>query len=172
MGALGPSSSGKYNFHNRRWIPASLLSYRTLFIALWIVGFSSVAIWQRKSAEIVWSSRRGPPKPVPLLRPRAFNLTEFGAVDDGVTLNTVAFEKAVAAISRLRGSGGGQLNVPAGVWLTGPFNLTSHMTLFLEEGAVILGADVRFVFFSCLRCYSLFYSDSLSLHTLDLEFSC
>lgn len=109
---------------------------------------------------------------MPLLRPRAFNLTEFGAVDDGVTLNTVAFEKAVAAISRLRGSGGGQLNVPAGVWLTGPFNLTSHMTLFLEEGAVILGADVRFVFFSCLRCYSLFYSDSLSLHTLDLEFSC
>ncbi|CAA6664624.1 unnamed protein product [Spirodela intermedia] len=83
----------------------------------------------------------GPPKPAPLLRPRAFNLTDFGAVGDGVTLNTVAFEKAVAAISRLRRSGGGQLNVPAGVWLTGPFNLTSHMTLFLEEGAVILGAD-------------------------------
>ena len=88
--------------------------------------------------------RLGPRRPVPLLRPTAFNLTEFGAVGDGVTLNTGAFEKAVEAISRLRGKGGGQLNVPPGVWLTGPFNLTSHLTLFLEEGAVILGSDVSF----------------------------
>jgi polygalacturonase len=32
--------------------------------------------------------------------------------------------------------------VPKGRWLTGSFNLTSHLTLFLESGAVIVGAQV------------------------------
>lgn len=72
----------------------------------------------------------------------AFNLTDFGGVGDGVTFNTAAFEKAVMAISRFGKMGGAQLNVPEGDWLTAPFNLTSHMTLFLAEGAVILGVDV------------------------------
>lgn len=79
---------------------------------------------------------------VPRLRPAAFNLTDFGGVGDGVTVNTAAFERAVAAIAKLGKRGGGQLNVPAGQWLTAPFNLTSHMTLFLAEGAVILGIEV------------------------------
>lgn len=70
-----------------------------------------------------------------------FNITEFGAVGDGITLNTKAFENAVSAISKLGKRGGGQLNVPAGRWLTAPFNLTSHMTLFLAEDAVILAID-------------------------------
>uniref|UniRef100_A0A453J5M0 Uncharacterized protein n=1 Tax=Aegilops tauschii subsp. strangulata TaxID=200361 RepID=A0A453J5M0_AEGTS len=28
-------------------------------------------------------------------------------------------------------------------WLTGPFNLTSHFTLFLHRGAEILASQVR-----------------------------
>lgn len=78
---------------------------------------------------------------MPKLRPTAFNLTDFGGVGDGVTLNTEAFERAVAAISKFGKKGGAQLNVPPGRWLTAPFNLTSHMTLFLAEDAVILGID-------------------------------
>lgn len=81
-------------------------------------------------------------KPMPRLRPVAFNLTDFGAVGDGVTLNTDAFEKAILAISKLGKRGGGQLNVPPGRWLTAPFNLTSHMTLFLAEDSEILGIQV------------------------------
>lgn len=77
----------------------------------------------------------------PRLRVKAFNLTDFGGVGDGVTVNTKAFQRAVAAIERLAREGGGQLNVQKGLWLTAPFNLTSHMTLFLEEGAVILGHE-------------------------------
>lgn len=85
---------------------------------------------------------------MPKLRPTAFNLTDFGGVGDGVTLNTAAFERAVLAISKLGKKGGGQLNVPPGYWLTAPFNLTSHMTLFLAESAVILGIDVS-IFLIC-----------------------
>ncbi|KAG2303784.1 hypothetical protein Bca52824_032435 [Brassica carinata] len=67
---------------------------------------------------------------------------DFGGVGDGVTVDTEAFERAVVEISKLGGSGGGQLNVPPGQWLTAPFNLTSHMTLFLAEDSEILGVEV------------------------------
>ncbi|KAJ8511833.1 hypothetical protein OPV22_002267 [Ensete ventricosum] len=33
------------------------------------------------------------------------------------------------------------LVVPAGRWLTGPFNLTNHFTLFLDHDAVILATQ-------------------------------
>ncbi|KAF8044058.1 hypothetical protein BT93_A2129 [Corymbia citriodora subsp. variegata] len=42
---------------------------------------------------------------------------------------------------RVCGDGGAQLVVPAGRWLTGSFNLTSHFTLFLEKDATILASQ-------------------------------
>ncbi|XP_047307807.1 probable polygalacturonase [Impatiens glandulifera] len=123
-------------------LPSFFSSHKTLFAVLWIVAFASVFVWQQDLADellLLWKAV--PERSIPRLRPVVFNLTDFGGVGDGVTLNTEAFEKAIHAISKLRKQGGGQLNVPAGNWLTAPFNLTSHMTLFLAEGSVILGMD-------------------------------
>ena len=61
-------------------------------------------------------------------------LKEFGAVGDGITLNTDAFARAIDALSA---KGGGRLVVPAGVWFTGPITLKSNINLHLEMGAVI-----------------------------------
>ena len=47
-------------------------------------------------------------------------LTDFDATGDGVTLNTEAFARAVDALAQ---KGGGTLEVPAGIWLTGPIGL-------------------------------------------------
>jgi polygalacturonase len=69
-------------------------------------------------------------------------ITDYGAVGDGKTLNTAAFARAVADLSRCAGDGGAALVVPAGRWLTGPFNLTSHFTLYLRHGAEILASQV------------------------------
>ncbi|CAB4318486.1 unnamed protein product [Prunus armeniaca] len=123
----------------KRWFPTFLSSHKTLFTVLWIAAFASVFVWQRNIVDGFSIFKRVPVRAMPKLRPVAFNLTDFGAVGDGVTLNTEAFEKAVLAISKLGKKGGGQLNVPPGRWLTAPFNLTSHMTLFLAEDAEILG---------------------------------
>uniref|UniRef100_A0A0D9VEE5 Pectate lyase superfamily protein domain-containing protein n=1 Tax=Leersia perrieri TaxID=77586 RepID=A0A0D9VEE5_9ORYZ len=68
-------------------------------------------------------------------RPEVVSITEFGGVGDGRTVNTWAFHKAVYRIQHQRRRGGTTLLVPAGTWLTGSFNLTSHMTLFLARGA-------------------------------------
>lgn len=73
-------------------------------------------------------------------RPHSVTITEFGAVGDGVTLNTVAFQNAVFYARSFADKGGAQLYVPKGRWLTGSFNLTSHITLHLEKGTVIIGA--------------------------------
>ncbi|CAN6331815.1 unnamed protein product [Urochloa humidicola] len=76
--------------------------------------------------------------PAPPRRGAWMSVASFGGRGDGQALNTEAFTRAVARIERRRGARGGTLlYVPPGVWLTGPFNLTSHMTLFLARGAVI-----------------------------------
>ncbi|KAK8941934.1 putative polygalacturonase [Platanthera guangdongensis] len=74
-------------------------------------------------------------------RATTISLTDFGGVGDGRTLNTKAFEEAIYQIEHLHRPGGTLLYVPAGVWLTGAFNLTSHMTLFLDKEAVIMATQ-------------------------------
>ncbi|CAK8579235.1 unnamed protein product [Lathyrus sativus] len=69
------------------------------------------------------------------------SVTEFGAVGDGQTSNTRAFQTAVDHLSQYSANGGSQLYVPPGRWLTGSFNLTSHFTLFLHKDAVILASQ-------------------------------
>lgn len=74
------------------------------------------------------------------------SIEEFGGVGDGTTSNTETFRKAIRYMHGFGEKGGSQLNVPKGRWLTGSFNLTSNFTLFLEEGAVILGSQVCYLF--------------------------
>ncbi|KAL7091909.1 hypothetical protein ACP275_12G132500 [Erythranthe tilingii] len=142
--------NGDHHHHRRRWIHSAvafLSAHKTLLIAFWTVFLFTVFYWQRDAAPrgllIFRRTFASPPPPrqLPKLRPVSFNLTDFGGVGDGSTLNTAAFERAMSVISKLGKKGGGQLNVPPGNWLTAPFNLTSHMTLFLAEGAVIIGID-------------------------------
>jgi hypothetical protein len=80
-------------------------------------------------------------------RKAVMSIREFGGVGDGKTSNTETFRKAIRYLQRFGESGGAQLNVPKGRWVTGSFNLTSNFTLFLEEGAVILGSQVFFYFY-------------------------
>ena len=63
------------------------------------------------------------------------SIKDFGGVGDGRTLNTEAFAKAMDALSE---KGGGTLNVPFGVWFTGPIVFKSNINLHLEDGALIL----------------------------------
>lgn len=71
------------------------------------------------------------------------SLADFGGVGDGTTSNTKAFQAAIQHLSQYESQGGSQLFVPAGKWLTGSFNLTSHFTLYLHKDAVLLASQVR-----------------------------
>ena len=76
-------------------------------------------------------------------RPHSVTLTEFGAVGDGKTLNTKAFQNAIFYLNSFADKGGAELFVPAGRWLTGSFALVSHLTLSLDKDAVIIGSPVN-----------------------------
>ena len=62
------------------------------------------------------------------------NVADYGAVGDGTTLCTDAFAKAIAAVEA---HGGGHVDVPVGVYLTGPIELTSHIDLHLDHNATL-----------------------------------
>ncbi|KAK0587354.1 hypothetical protein LWI29_021437 [Acer saccharum] len=74
-------------------------------------------------------------------RAHSASLEDFGGVGDGITSNTQAFKAAIDHLSQFSSQGGSQLIVPPGKWLTGPFNLTSHFTLYLQEDAVLLATQ-------------------------------
>jgi polygalacturonase len=66
------------------------------------------------------------------------NIAQYGAVPDGKTLCTDAFEAAIKAVSE---QGGGHVIVPRGVWKTGPIVLRSNIDLHLSKGATILFSE-------------------------------
>ncbi|MBQ9187467.1 MAG: glycoside hydrolase family 28 protein [Prevotella sp.] len=71
---------------------------------------------------------------MPAIPANQVSLTAVGGVGDGVTLCTEAFAKG---IELLAAKGGGVLEVPQGVWLTGPIVLDSHIELRLDQNAII-----------------------------------
>ncbi len=70
----------------------------------------------------------------PQIPARSIDVTQFGAVADGHTLNTQAIAQAIDALAS---EGGGQLVFPRGIWLSGPIELKSGVELHLEEGALL-----------------------------------
>lgn len=70
---------------------------------------------------------------VPGIPTNTGSLAGFGT-GDGRTLNTAAFERALAALAE---KGGGRLVVPPGIWLTGPVKLRGRTELHVERGALI-----------------------------------
>jgi exo-poly-alpha-galacturonosidase len=71
-----------------------------------------------------------------LTKGEVFDITLYGAVGDGKTLNTAAIQQAIDACTS-----GGCVYIPEGLFLTGALFLKSDMTLYLAEGSTLLGSD-------------------------------
>src|SRR5579862_8317437 len=66
-----------------------------------------------------------------------FNVRSYGAIGDGTNLDSPAINQAILAASA---AGGGTVLVPAGTYLCGSIHLTNNLHLYLDAGAVVLGA--------------------------------
>ena len=65
-----------------------------------------------------------------------FNISDCGAKGDGATLDTEAINHAIDLCAK---SGGGQVLIPPGRYVSGTVHLRSGVTLFLAAGATLAG---------------------------------
>lgn len=71
----------------------------------------------------------------PVFPTDTFNILQYGAVNDGVSLNTNSIN---AAIRDCSSKGGGTVLVPEGLWITGPVELKSNVNLHLSRATILL----------------------------------
>ena len=73
---------------------------------------------------------------LPTIPPGTFNVTSYGAVGDGVTVNTIAISNAIVAAGN---AGGGTVEIPAaaGAYLCGPLLYRSGVNLQIDSGATL-----------------------------------
>ena len=95
--------------------------------------------------------------------PGTTSIAAYGAKGDGATMNTRAIERAIRVCAA---KGGGTVDVPPGIWLTGPFRLLSNVRLNVRKGGVLLfssrledyplvaGPDGKGKGFRCIPCIS------------------
>lgn len=65
------------------------------------------------------------------------NILEFGVLNDGRTVNTRILQQAIDTVSA---AGGGTLDFPHGVYVTGTLHLKSNVTLNFMPGATLLAS--------------------------------
>src|SRR5690348_2595916 len=73
---------------------------------------------------------------LPTIPPGIYNVTNFGAIGDGITTNTIAISNAIVAAST---AGGGTVEIPAaaGAYLCGPLVFRSSINLQIDSGATL-----------------------------------
>jgi hypothetical protein len=74
----------------------------------------------------------------PIFKKDTFNIVKYGAVADGLTLNSKAIQTAIDACSK---KGGGVVLVPGGFWVTGPIEIKSNVNLHIKRDAVLQFTD-------------------------------
>lgn len=74
----------------------------------------------------------------PAFKTDTFNIINYGAKTNGITLNTKSINEAIIACNK---NGGGVVLVPNGFWLTGPVVLLSNINLCIAKDALLQFTD-------------------------------
>lgn len=72
-----------------------------------------------------------------ITKPKIFNIKSYGAVGDGVAMETEFVQKTIDAC---HAAGGGVVRIPAGNFQIGTIHLKSNVTLSLDYGATLMGS--------------------------------
>ena len=72
---------------------------------------------------------------VPHFKKDTVTVLSFGAVPDGLTLNSKSINQAIESCAK---QGGGTVIIPAGSFVTGPIVMQSNINLHLQKGALVI----------------------------------
>lgn len=72
---------------------------------------------------------------VPHFKKDTFNIMNYGAIADGLTLNTKAINKTIEVCAA---AGGGTVLIPRGAYISGPIIMKSNINLHLEKAALVI----------------------------------
>jgi polygalacturonase len=67
-----------------------------------------------------------------------FNIKDYGATGNGITLDSKAINAAIEAAAKV---GGGTVYIPAGDYLSGSIRLKNNISLYLEQGSTIIAVS-------------------------------
>lgn len=67
-----------------------------------------------------------------------YDITSYGAIGDGKTINTASIQKAIDVCTA---GGGGKVFVPSGEFISGVIKLRNNVTLYLDNGAMLKGSS-------------------------------
>lgn len=73
-----------------------------------------------------------------IVQAQIYNIVQFGAIGDSVTVNTSAIQKAIDTCHQ---KGGGVVLVPKGVFVTGTIRMKSNVELRIDSGAILKGSS-------------------------------
>jgi polygalacturonase len=108
-----------------------------VFVLAALAGiYSAKAQTAKESSPYSWKNL--PKIAAPAFKRDTFRIEKFGAIADGLTLNTVSINKAIVSCSA---KGGGVVLVSGGVWLTGPVEMKSNVNLHITRDAILLFTD-------------------------------
>jgi polygalacturonase len=71
-------------------------------------------------------------------RPNYYNIREYGAIGDGISIDSDAINLAIEAATR---NGGGTVFIPAGRYLCYSIRLKDNITLHLDSGSTLVAAN-------------------------------
>src|SRR5665648_721432 len=71
------------------------------------------------------------------LQAKEYNILDFGAIGDGLTINTQFINKTIVDCNK---NGGGTVIIPSGTFFSGTVVLLSNVNLRLEAGAKLVGS--------------------------------
>ncbi len=88
-----------------------------------------------------------------------YNILEFGAIADGITLNTKAIQRAIDQASF---DGGGRVIIPKGRFVSGSIVMKNSVELHLENKAFLLGSIIATDYIKLNRWKALVMADGVS----------
>ena len=103
-----------------------------------LAAIVSMALWASAQTAPKYSWTNLPKAQLPIFKKDTFNIVKYGAVADGLTLNTKAINTAITACSA---KGGGVVLIPQGLWSTGPIVLKSNVNLHIDRAAMVQFTD-------------------------------